>query len=120
MGNESGYYYYDEDFGSPPESDMDWYYNLEEQTGNPHFRDYLYDTCDLLQSSNPIIIQPNETTYDPIMMEDVNIVDYLQPLTVLEKINELQEKRDVLVICLNDKFLLHDNLLLWKEVLFFH
>uniref|UniRef100_A0A6C0BBG4 Glycosyl transferase family 1 domain-containing protein n=1 Tax=viral metagenome TaxID=1070528 RepID=A0A6C0BBG4_9ZZZZ len=47
------------------------------------------------------------------------IIDYLNPPTVLEKINELQEKRNKLVIRLNNKFLLHENLLLWKKLLFF-
>jgi len=43
------------------------------------------------------------------------IIDYSNPEIFLEKITELQEKRNNMTIKLDDKFMLYENILLWKN-----
>lgn len=62
----------------------------------------------------PVIADIHSGALKEIIDNDY-IIDYSNPEAFLEKITELQEKRDDMIIELDDKFMLLENILLWKK-----
>lgn len=62
----------------------------------------------------PVIADIHSGAVKEIIDNDY-IVDYSQPEDFLEKIEELQKNRHNISIKLDDKFMLYENILLWKQ-----